>query len=30
MDASALKQMQEPFKQRYREQPETALITLKA
>jgi uncharacterized OsmC-like protein len=30
MDASALKQMQAPFKQRYREQPEAALITLKA
>jgi uncharacterized OsmC-like protein len=30
MDASALKEMQAPFKQRYREQPETALITLKA
>jgi uncharacterized OsmC-like protein len=30
MDASALKELQAPFKQRYREQPETALITLKA
>ena len=30
MDASALKQMQAPFKQRYREQPEAAMITLKA
>jgi uncharacterized OsmC-like protein len=30
MDASALKQMQAPFKQRYREQPEAAVITLKA
>jgi uncharacterized OsmC-like protein len=30
MDASALKQMQAPFKQRYREQPEAARITLKA
>jgi uncharacterized OsmC-like protein len=30
MDASALKEMQAPFKQRYRERPETALITLKA
>ena len=30
MDASALKDMQAPFKQRYREQPEAALITLKA
>jgi uncharacterized OsmC-like protein len=30
MDASALKEMQAPFKQRYREQPEAALITLKA
>jgi uncharacterized OsmC-like protein len=30
MDAAALKQMQAPFKERYREQPETAVITLKA
>jgi uncharacterized OsmC-like protein len=30
MDASALKEMQAPFKQRYREHPEAALITLKA
>jgi uncharacterized OsmC-like protein len=30
MDASALKEMQAPFKQRYRERPATALITLKA
>jgi uncharacterized OsmC-like protein len=30
MDASALKELQAPFKQRYREQPEAALITLKA
>jgi len=30
MDASALKELQAPFKQRYREQPETALITLTA
>jgi uncharacterized OsmC-like protein len=30
MDASALKEMQAPFKQRYREQPDAALITLKA
>ena len=30
MDASALKEMQAPFKERYREQPEAALITLKA
>jgi uncharacterized OsmC-like protein len=30
MDASTLKQMQAPFKQRYREQPEAAMITLKA
>jgi uncharacterized OsmC-like protein len=30
MDASALKQIQAPFKQRYREQPEAATITLKA
>jgi uncharacterized OsmC-like protein len=30
MDASALKQIQAPFKQRYREQPEAAMITLKA
>jgi uncharacterized OsmC-like protein len=29
MDASALKEMQAPFKQRYREQPEAAMITLK-
>jgi uncharacterized OsmC-like protein len=30
MDASALKQMQAPFKERYREQPDAAIITLKA
>jgi uncharacterized OsmC-like protein len=30
MDASALKEMQAPFKQRYREQPGAAMITLKA
>ena len=30
MDASALKEVQAPFKSRYREQPEAALITLKA
>jgi uncharacterized OsmC-like protein len=30
MDASALKELQAPFKQRYREEPETAIITLKA
>ncbi len=30
MDASALKEMQAQFKQRYREQPEAALITLQA
>jgi uncharacterized OsmC-like protein len=30
MDASALKEMQAPLKQRYREQPEAAVITLKA
>ena len=30
MDASALKEMQAPFKQRYREEPEAAIITLKA
>jgi uncharacterized OsmC-like protein len=30
MDASALKEMQAPFKQRYREQAEAAMITLKA
>jgi uncharacterized OsmC-like protein len=30
MDAAALKQMQAPFKQRYREEPEAAVITLKA
>jgi len=30
MDASTLKEMQAPFKQRYREQPEAAIITLKA
>jgi uncharacterized OsmC-like protein len=30
MDASALKQIQAPFKQRYREQAEAAMITLKA
>ena len=30
MDASALKEMQAPFKQRYREEPKAAMITLKA
>jgi uncharacterized OsmC-like protein len=30
MDASALKQMQAPFKQRYRDEPQAAMITLKA
>ena len=30
MDAAALRQMQAPFKERYREQPEAAVITLKA
>ena len=30
MDASALKELQAPFKQRYREAPEAAVITLKA
>jgi uncharacterized OsmC-like protein len=30
MDASALKEMQAPFKQRYREEPQAAMITLKA
>jgi uncharacterized OsmC-like protein len=30
MDASALKEMQAPFKQRYREEPGAAMITLKA
>ncbi len=30
MDASALKELQAPFKERYREAPATALITLKA
>jgi uncharacterized OsmC-like protein len=30
MDASALKQIQAPFKERYREQPDAAIITLKA
>jgi uncharacterized OsmC-like protein len=30
MDASALKEMQAPFKQRYREQPGAAVVTLKA
>ena len=30
MDASALKEMQAPFKQRYREQPDAAIITLTA
>jgi uncharacterized OsmC-like protein len=30
MDAQSLKDMQAPLKQRYRDQPETALITLKA
>ena len=30
MDASALKELQAPFKQRYREEPEAAVITLKA
>ena len=30
MDAAALKQMQAPFKERYRDEPEAAAITLKA
>jgi uncharacterized OsmC-like protein len=30
MDASALKEMQAPFKQRYRDEPGAAMITLKA
>jgi uncharacterized OsmC-like protein len=30
MDAQSLKQMQAPLKQRYRDEPESALITLKA
>jgi len=30
MDASALKELQAPLKQRYREEPEAAIITLKA
>jgi uncharacterized OsmC-like protein len=30
MDASALKEIQAPFKQRYRDEPEAAMITLKA
>ena len=30
MDASALKEMQAPLKQRYREEPQAAIITLKA
>jgi uncharacterized OsmC-like protein len=30
MDASALKELQAPFKQRYRDQPEAAVITLTA
>jgi uncharacterized OsmC-like protein len=30
MDASALKEVQAPFKQRYRDEPEAAVITLKA
>jgi uncharacterized OsmC-like protein len=30
MDASALKELQAPFKQRYRERPQEAVITLKA
>jgi uncharacterized OsmC-like protein len=30
MDAAALRQMQAPFKERYREAPEAAVITLKA
>jgi uncharacterized OsmC-like protein len=30
MDASALKEMQAPFKQRYRDEPRAALITLEA
>jgi uncharacterized OsmC-like protein len=30
MDAAALKEMQAPFKQRYRDAPETAVITLRA
>jgi uncharacterized OsmC-like protein len=30
MDASALKEMQAPFKQRYRNEPQAAMITLRA
>src|SRR3954449_3087465 len=30
MDAQALKQLQEPLKERYREEPESALVTLRA
>ena len=30
MDASALKELQSPLKQRYREEPEAAVVTLKA
>ena len=30
MDAAALKEMQAPFKERYRDEPEAAVITLKA
>ena len=30
MDSQALKDLQAPLKQRYRERPETALVTLKA
>jgi uncharacterized OsmC-like protein len=30
MDASALKEIQAPFKQRYRDEPQAAMITLKA
>ena len=30
MDAAALKELQSPFKQRYRDEPEAAVITLKA
>jgi len=30
MDAAALKELQAPFKQRYRDQPEAAVITLRA
>ncbi len=30
MDASALKELQAPFKQRYRDEPAAAVITLRA